>query len=212
MELCWPFWWRPLPPTTKIPEDFFLSVKEVDISGASVPVWSPNGRFLTFQTTSQEQMAVQILDLVGGQRQTLELYDREQRWISFYSWSPRQDVLSFCARQLGFYDLYYINHAPGAELHSIPITDNPDYEKHPTWNGDTLFFIQGNDIYQTSALSVAKPLLIGNNYEFHEIDYLQTRKLDNHIEIAFCANKKANTNKAVYILTTKICQWQTPRG
>lgn len=155
LEMCQPFWWRPLPPQQEVAQDSFVcDVYEVAAEGSpSMPQWTSSGTMLAFQTLHDEHRAIEFLDMLTGQTQLVELYDPRQRWVAYPALAPRPypNKVAFSGKRSGFYELYEMEYSRTQHPHLTTVTESLDAEKIPRWSvidGKLcLFFISGNDLY-----------------------------------------------------------------
>ena len=204
LENCRPFWWRPLLPKQGLPnKGFLLDYREIEIKGTPLaPQWNANSSLLSFQTESQGQYAIKLLDVVTGQIKTVELYDPTLRWVSFPAWAPApyRKLLAFCGRKSGNYDLYSIHYSRTQSPDPAAVTDTAEYEKNPQWQirqGQLqLFFIRDKDIYCKVGENPEQLFLAASDCKLNRIDSLAVHQNNDVYYLAFCGD--GSTDSAVY--------------
>jgi Tol biopolymer transport system component len=90
------------------------------------PVWSPDGRYITFESGSE--IYAMSADGTNQTRLTNSLYDNENP-----VWSPDGNHIAFESNRDGNWDIYVMN-ADGTN--QTRLTNDRAYDNHPAWSPD----------------------------------------------------------------------------
>jgi Tol biopolymer transport system component len=95
-----------------------------DESREANPVWSPDGRFIAFESWRDGGMEAELY-LFDTRTQRTQRLTSQMTDDSCLAWSPSGSWISFCSDREGSYDIYLI-HPDGSGL--TQFTDEPEFD------------------------------------------------------------------------------------
>ena len=101
-----------------------------DTSFNTNPAWSPDGRWLVFQTNDASGADIYVIDAEGN---NLRRLTSDPGFDGDPSWSPDGRHIAFLSSRSGWTDLYVMD-LDGGNLHKM--TDDMAREEHPVWSPD----------------------------------------------------------------------------
>jgi TolB protein len=94
------------------------------------PSYSPDGRFVAFSSTRDDNFEIYTLALSSG---VVTRITEHPSFDAHPAWSPDGRRIAFCSLRDGNYEVYVMN-ADGSDVRRV--TDHPERDDYPSWHPD----------------------------------------------------------------------------